>query len=310
METRINYAVVGAFVVALTLAMIVVIVWLSSGLTHVRYERYVSYMEESVAGLTPDSPVRYNGVPVGSVREIDLDPSDPKRVRVSMDIARGTPILTSTTATLQLQGITGLVYVALQTDNSNSPALVVQQGQRYPVIASRPSLLVRLDTALSDFTSHFDQIAQSITQILSQENSDAITKSLHNVESITSRLDEKMDAIQQTVDYAQQTFKNTADASEKVPGLIDRLDAATQSIDDLSQQLQHTAVTLNSTLASGRVTLNSMSEQLIPQAVRTLMGVNRMTDNFTDLTTELRQDPSILIRGRTPPAAGPGEQPQ
>jgi hypothetical protein len=54
MEARVNYAVVGAFVLALGAALIGGILWLSGGgATRKAYDTYVTYMDESVSGLSP-----------------------------------------------------------------------------------------------------------------------------------------------------------------------------------------------------------------------------------------------------------------
>ena len=113
METRASYILVGSFVLGLIAAAFAFVVWLAS----VQFEevpmRYVIYFEGGVSGLSVASPVRYRGVPVGSVSDIRIDPENIERIRVMVEISAETPIKADTEATLTLQGITGVSFVFL-----------------------------------------------------------------------------------------------------------------------------------------------------------------------------------------------------
>ena len=84
METKVNYAAVGLFVLALSAALVAGILWIASGGAFQKhYDLYLAIEEESVAGLNLNAPVKYNGVDVGKVRDIRLDPRDQARVNSS-----------------------------------------------------------------------------------------------------------------------------------------------------------------------------------------------------------------------------------
>src|SRR5690606_13963340 len=102
METKVNYAIVGAFVLVLGAVLIAGALWLASGGTlQKKYDPYLAIMAESVAGLNLNAPVKYNGVDVGKVREIQLDSANPERVRLMFAIERGTPVKEDTIAVLK-----------------------------------------------------------------------------------------------------------------------------------------------------------------------------------------------------------------
>ena len=90
MDPRVNYTLVGLFVMGLGGALAVAIIWLSRGTEDKVYQTYVAYVYESVAGLNPRAPVKYRGVEVGQVRRISLDKNNPERVRLVLDIEKGT----------------------------------------------------------------------------------------------------------------------------------------------------------------------------------------------------------------------------
>ena len=126
METKVNYMLVGGFVLVLGAALIAGLLWLASGGGfQKKYDLYLALVEESVAGLNLNAPVKYRGVDVGKVRDIRLDPHKPEQVRLLFAIERGTPIKQDTQAMLKTQGLTGIAYVELDGGSLASPPLRV-----------------------------------------------------------------------------------------------------------------------------------------------------------------------------------------
>ena len=153
MEEKVNFAVVGVFVLVLGAALIGGVLWLSSGKSYgTSYDLYHTYMKESVAGLNLNAAVRYRGVDVGRVKKIVLAPGNVEEVQLTLAIESGTPVKTDTVAILQTQGLTGITFVDLTGGSRDAPALQSQDGEPYPVIRTGPSLMVRLDESLIDAT--------------------------------------------------------------------------------------------------------------------------------------------------------------
>src|SRR3990167_1179713 len=188
METNVNYTLVGAFVIALITAIVLGIIWLSSGFSFEQYSTYLIYMQESVSGLNIDSDVEYNGVEVGTVKSIELNQNNPQLVEVLVDIKNTTPITHGTVATLTTRGLTGLVYVALKDKSVDLRPLVAEPGQRYPVIPTAPSIFVRLDAALTQLNRSFKRISESMEVVFDEENQQSIKRTLLNLKRITNTL--------------------------------------------------------------------------------------------------------------------------
>ncbi len=108
MEPKVNYLLAGSFVVVLGIVTLGLVVWLGKADYRGVYDRYDTYMRQSVSGLSENSAVKYRGVDVGRVKDIALNPENTEEVRLSLDILQGTPIKTDTVATLETQGLTGL----------------------------------------------------------------------------------------------------------------------------------------------------------------------------------------------------------
>src|SRR5262249_19862224 len=109
MEREANYAAVGAFVLLVALVGALFVYWYSDSREHKVFRRYEIYFDGTVSGLERGAAVRYLGVGVGRVQQMHIDPRDPARVQVIVDIDGTTPISEKTLAELQLQSVTGLL---------------------------------------------------------------------------------------------------------------------------------------------------------------------------------------------------------
>ena len=262
MDTKIHYTIVGAFVIFLTSAFILGIIWLSSGFSFAQYNRYVIYMQESVAGLSIDSPVEYNGVNIGSVKNISLNRKDPHQVSVLINIKNEAPITYATVATLNTRGLTGLTYIALKDDGSDMRPLKKEKGQQYPVIQTAPSLFVRLDTALTQLTKNVKQVTESLQSALDPENLQMMKNILNNMNEVTGSLAQNSKKFDEIVN-------NTAEASRAFTPLLHRSLGA----------------------------MKIFESQTMPQTYQLINNLNEMTRSLAETTAEVRQNPAILIRG-------------
>ena len=169
MEAKVNFVVVGVFVVVLSTALIAGVLWLSSGKYYRRnFDIYQTYMSDSVSGLNLDAPVRYRGVDVGRVRKIALAPGNVEQVEVTLELDRGTPVKEDTVATLQTQGLTGIAFVELTGGRRDSPPLKARASEAYPVIQSRPSLMTRLETAAPILLDRLNRVSENLNALLRQ----------------------------------------------------------------------------------------------------------------------------------------------
>lgn len=273
METNVNYTVVGAFVLIMSAAIIMGIIWLSSGFSLERYNTYKIYMQESVSGLNEDSTVEYNGVNVGSVRSIELNRQNPQLVEILLNIKSGTPITNGTVATLTTKGLTGVTYIGLKDKSTDLTPLVAKPGQPYPVIRTAPSIFLRIDIALTQFSKSFHEISESIQKLLDQENLKAIKGTLSNLQNFTRAL---------------------AQNSKKITTILDNTSKATQRFEPL--------------LRSGTNAMRAFETQTLPAAYQLISNLDDVSQNLSDLTAEIKQNPSVIIRGSQRIDLGPGER--
>lgn len=272
METKINYTVVGAFVIIMFAAIVFGIIWLSSGFSFEHYNIYKIYMQESVSGLSEDSTVEYNGVNVGSVRSIELNRRNPQLVEILLNIKSNTPITKGTVATLTTRGLTGITYIGLKDKSTDLTPLTALPGQPYPVIRTAPSIFLRIDIALTQFSKNFREISESIQRLLDKDNLKSIKATLVNLQEFSHTL---------------------AQNSKKLNIIMDNTAKASQRFAPLMQ--------------SGASAMRRLETQTLPAAYQLISNLDDVSQSLSEITAEIKENPSVLIRGFNRQDLGPGE---
>ncbi|HLB56854.1 MAG TPA: MlaD family protein [Coxiellaceae bacterium] len=307
MQGKVNYTAVGFFVVVLSAFLAITIFWLSTMSGNKHYSTYLVYVHENVTGLSVESPVRFNGVKVGYVQAINLDAHNPKLVKLKLGIAPDVRITTSTYAILNEQGITGVVYVNLKAETETAPLLTATAGEPYPVIPSKPSLLMQLSTVLPEVTKDIQNLSASIAELLDKENQESITSSLKNISQITKVMADNSADFTNTMQSLDNTLANMSEASNHFPETVKQLRKTLSSIQTLTLHMTKATDTIDQTMQNGQAAIHNFSNQVIPSAQQALSHLSQATMSMNQLTDELQRNPSMLVRGKAPEPLGPGE---
>lgn len=307
MKEKIHNILAGIFVLVLGIAFIGGVLWLGSGATGRSYTVYVVYMTESVAGLSRDGAVKYKGVDVGFVRKIGLDPENPERVRLELEIEKHTPIKVDTVATLEVQGLTGLAFVNLLNSSQSAEHLKRKDGERYPVIPSRPSVWGRLDKKLMELLDELTDGSRQIKNLLSTENQALLVETLTHLRDLSAVLAERSGSIGAGVDDLTGTLRETRKASERLPGLIDRLQQAAVALEKMAAEVGATSRVVTNVVTARNRDLQRFTSTTLPEASATVEELRQAAENLRELSESLARDPSVLLLGAPPPRPGPGE---
>lgn len=308
METKVNYTIVGAFVLVLGAVLIGSALWLASGGTmQKKYDLYLAIMEESVAGLNLNAPVKYNGVDVGKVRDIQLDPADPERVRLMFAIGRGTPIKVDTLAVLKTQGLTGIAYVELSGGAREAPLLQAIAPEQYPVILTKPSLSARLENVLSTVLAKLDSTSGHIDTLLSEENQAAFKSALADIAAVARTIAARKDSIDKGITHAARTFENTSQLTAQAGPVIDRIGRSADAIEKMGNEVSRTSTSAGKVVDSAGADISRFTAETLPELERLLSELGTLTTSLRRLSDQTERDPRGFLFGRTPVPAGPGE---
>ncbi len=155
METRAPYVLIGAFVLAAILAIFGFVYWLNNtGGLGPRTSYHVQF-QGPVPGLLVGAGVLFNGIRVGEVTELTLDPNNPRQVNATIAVATNTPVRADTKVGLEFQGLTGVPVVALEGGTvvakpGEMPTLIAEPGAGQSMTQAARDALRRVDSVLEE----------------------------------------------------------------------------------------------------------------------------------------------------------------
>jgi len=304
----VNFAVVGAFVLLLGTVLVAGALWLASGgALQKKYDLYLAIEDESVAGLNLNAPVKYNGVDVGKVRKIQLDPANPERVNLIFAIERGTPIKEDTVAVMKTQGLTGIAYVELSGGTRDALPLRPTEGSDYPVIRTKPSLSARLENVLTSVLTKLDSTSSNINAILSNENQAAFKNILADIASVAHTIAARKGEIDTGMVNAARTLENASRASAQAGPLIDRIGRSAEAVEKMGNAVALTSASAGKTVNSIGADVKRFTAETLPELERLLGELNVLSVSLRRLTEQTERNPASLLFGRKPVPEGPGE---
>ena len=308
MEAKVNYTLVGLFVLVLSAAFVGVVFWLYSGGAYQRdYHKYLAYFDESVSGLNLNSAVRFRGVEVGRIVAVGLAADHSGRVRVLMNIAEATPIKEDTIATLKMQGLTGLSAVELSGGSATSKELVKGAGEAYPVIKTKFSLLKKLDVSVTNLITNMAQTSENINDLTDVEMRNSIKRMIVNIENLTQVLVAQKPAMEQVLKNAERTFEASGKAAEEIGRLSKRLNQTAGVVEGMASDVGAASRSMQMTLQEARQPLRDISGQTLPEVHALTVELRELALTLKRVGTDLEQHPEMLLFGRGASKPGPGE---
>ena len=243
-----------------------------------------------------------------------MAPGNVEEVQVTLDIERGTPVKEDTVATLQTQGLTGIAYLELTAGHRESPDLRAKPGEAYPVIASAPSLMNRLETALPVLLANLNRASDNLNALLDDENRRAVKATLADLSQLSRTLAARSATIDATLASTARTMDAAARATGKAAAVAESLPQLVQRIEHTAAAFERMATEVSGAGASARGTLEGSRADLAQFTGSTLPEVRALVDELRGLAATLRRvgdtvdrNPSVLLYGRPAAKKGPGE---
>jgi phospholipid/cholesterol/gamma-HCH transport system substrate-binding protein len=298
MERDANYAAVGAFVLVVLLVGALFVYWYSDSREHKTFRRYEIYFDGSVSGLERGAAVRYLGVHVGRVQRLSIDPRDPGRVQVLVDIDSSTPISDKTLAELQLQGVTGLLYIDLQEIRS-LPLPPLVPGIEYPVIRSARSRFDLFLARLPDVLASAGEVVDRAARALSDQNIVAITRALANIDKASEGLPQTLREVNTLVGELRGATIDLAASAKGARQVVDQAGpevvSSLQRVHVIADNLANATDQIEKLIGDNRQDLRSFTRDGLPELERLLREGRSAAQELRELSSSLRENPSQLL---------------
>ena len=304
METRSNHILVGGVVLALIVATLAFIIWLSQ-VSGEDKKSYDIFFKQAVDGLARGSAVSFSGVPVGSVESINLEPKSPEFVRVRITVSDDTPVLQGTTATIEGVGFTGVSQIQLDPPPRGAPPITQDGPYGVPVIPTKPGALGQLLSSAPELLERVSTLTERLAELLSDRNQASIAAILENVQDISRSLADRSPEIAATLAETRIALRQAGVAAEQIgrlAGTTDELlnDQGKPLVNDLRQTIQAAEGSmnnLNAMIGEARPGVQALTEQTIPEVGQLVRDLRETTDALRSITTRIDQQGVLSIAG-------------
>jgi phospholipid/cholesterol/gamma-HCH transport system substrate-binding protein len=304
METRANYVAVGAFVLVLLVGAAGVLLWLIGSQFNTAVAYYEISFTGSVAGLGKDSTVRYNGVQVGKVAEIDIDQVNPNHVRVLVALDPITIIRQDAVATLAMQGLTGGSYIEISGGTTGAPPFPHRDRPPYPFIHSESSGLQSIFDKAPEVLKKLLGIEDQLHDMLGGKNRAAIDETLENVRKLTATLAARtpeIDAILvNTADATRQlddSAKSLNGLMKKAGGTLDRVDRTLDHANVAVGHVDKLIGNVDGTVTDVRPGLRNLTQHGEQQLEQLLNNANDLVIKVSRVIDEVDRNPTKFLFG-------------
>jgi len=295
METRAHHVLIGLFTVIVVAAALLFGLWLAKSSSDRQFAEYQVVFNEAVSGLSQGSAVQYNGIKVGDVVQLRLDPKDPRKVLARIRVGSDTPVKQDTHAKLTMTGVTGLSIIQLSGGSPTSPPLASRDGEP-PMIVADPSPLSRILANGEDLVTNINEVVARANMLLSPENTDRISRTLEHLDQATGAIAGERDDIRQLLQQlaqaskqANETLAQTDKLVRNANGLLDSQGRATlESARNAMASLEHSAADIDRMLSDNGAAINGglqgFSElgpavRELRDAAGSLRGISRRLDD-------------------------------
>ena len=287
----------GIFIITISIILLVFLVLVAGNkLIEKRDNYFILYKDVSVNGLQIGSQVKYHGINIGRVDEINIDKDDVRNVIVSLSIKQGTPIKNDVKATLAPVGITGLMQIELIGGSVEAPLLnpgyfIGAGSSSLQNITGKAEVIAeKLEIALNNLIEitgknnqrKFDNIVSNIDKLL-EVNRESINNIVSHLDSTTYFLKD----FTETANESLVKFDTILDNTEKISNDLAEIDLQTMASD-----INDAVIQANNAFKHIDLTLLKSRQDIL----QTLELFKETTEYLNEFSRQISEDPSLLLR--------------
>ena len=297
METRSNYVMVGAVTLAMLAGLLLFTVWIA-GLSNKQTKCFDIYFAQEVSGLNKGSNVSFSGVPVGQVGQISLLPNRPEFVWVRIEVDDETPVLQGTTAQIKGVGFTGVSEIQLGGAVKGARPITQLGPQGCPVIPASSGGLGALLNSAPELIDRIQRLTERLTELLSDENQNAISDILENVERTTDVLAKRAPDLADAMADARVAVRQAGQAADRVSVLADSTNAlvieqgrpAAEDLRKAIAAVERSANNLDAMVADARPGLQNLSKSTLPEDNRLIRDMRELSQALRGVSERVEQE--------------------
>ena len=288
METRAHHVLIGFFTLLVVGAALLFALWLGKVDSDTQFDAYDIVFQEAVSGLSKGSTVEFNGIKIGDVTSLRLDPQNPQRVIARVRVDSTAPMRSDTEARLVPSGITGLSIIRLSSGNDANSSALTHDEDEVAVIIATPSPLSKLLAEGEDVVVNVNEMLIQARALFSADNVASISRTLQSLEHTTGAIAAEREdialALRQVARASEQANLALSEAA-KLVGTTNRL------IEGQGTQTLHSAQRSMAAFERAMLAVDTLitdNRSGLDSSVRSLEEVGPALAEFRDLLASLR----------------------
>ncbi|MDH5258687.1 MAG: MlaD family protein [Gammaproteobacteria bacterium] len=308
MITRTQKVRLGIFVFVAIFVLMGTLIALTGGRFSEKRDFYTVRLTASVSGLEVGSTVKYNGVQIGRVESLRVDPERVSATLVEISVLENTPVKQDTRAVASALGITGLKYIELVKSTDASPRLPVGSD-----IPEELSLVENLSGKAAEIALKTELILNNIAELTNTENRQKMVGLVERADtvlmqfetllndttpqlsSLTSNLSQSAATLNQTLKSTNELVSGFKTDQKNLTSVLKNTNGAVADARALMKDsnLAETLTNANRVFSNLNVMLIKNQENLSS----TLEQANQISENLNDFSRVILENPSALFLG-------------
>ncbi|MBY0564211.1 MAG: MlaD family protein [Hyphomonadaceae bacterium] len=276
METKANYVLIGAATVAGAVLIMLFAMWMASGEFNRRFIEYDVVFDDPVRGLTVGGEVRFNGIKVGEVQDLSIDPVNTNRVIARVRVDAQVPVRTDTMAQLEPIGLTGVTLIQLSAGTPEARLLRPVFGAGPPRITGYGSQIDILVEQSEDIVMRASEAMAAVKDLLTDENIARVTRILNNLERVSDELAGQRSVVARSGEAAGAMTV----AANDIAALARQTREDIGELDSVMREVNNAAL-----VASG---------ETLPELTAAAEEIRRASAAITRVANNLEENPSVL----------------
>lgn len=298
MEPRAHHLLVGLFTLIVAVAAIIFSLWMTKAGRDTANKAYQVVFTEPISGLNRGSAVQYNGIKVGEVTLMQLDPHNIGRVLVDINVRESLPVTASTRARLAITSITGAAVIELYGSDPDAPPLTASGEDELPKIIAIPSSLTQLMSSGEDLMTNITQLITNANKFLSPTNADKIDNSLSQLETLLEQLSNGSEGLPQLIANLDKTSVEISQTMNTINTLLTEQGAEIlERTNDAMLNLQKSTALIQELIHANA---ESFSEGSTGFALLepTMQALRQAIENINYLTERINENPAEFLLGK------------
>jgi phospholipid/cholesterol/gamma-HCH transport system substrate-binding protein len=269
METKANYVLIGAATVIGAALIMLFAMWIAGGDFRRGFNEYDVVFDDPVRGLTEGGEVRFNGIKVGEVENLRIDPDNTNRVIARIRVSSDVPVRTDTEAQLEPIGLTGVTLIQLTAGSPSADLLRRGLGGPPPRIRGRGSQIDVIVARGEEIALRASEAMAAVRDLLTEENIERVTEILENLDRVSAQLAARDSVVTQSGEAAREMAV-------------------------LARQMQRDLAELDTTITEVNNAAAVASGETLPELALAAEEIRRAAAGISRVANNLEENPSVL----------------